>query len=166
MPIKMNSDTANKMVKQLTIERNRLMAQERESSTYAYLHGETPYVPEYNFRETQDAIEDINKKIVTIKHAINQFNATTKSDATGLTVDAMLVRLPMVSAQKEKLARMHSMLEKTRSINLGSKSSEYTVRNFSAQEAKEEYDKVSKELILLQQELNRINLTMEFEVSP
>lgn len=160
----MNCDTANKRVKQLALERNKLLAQEREASTYSYLHGEEPYVPEYDFAATQKKLDELAVETATIKHAVNVFNSTTVSPITGLTVDAMLVRMPMLSAQKEKLGRMRSAMEKTRRMAMNAKASEYTVRNYSAEEAEAEYQRVTDELTILQQELNRINLTEQFEV--
>ena len=161
----MNCDTANKRIKQLTLERSKLLAQECEASTYSYLHGEEPYVPEYDFAATQKKLDKLAVEITTIKHAVNVFNSTTISPITGLTVDAMLVRMPMLHAQKEKLGRMRAVMEKSRRMAMNAKASEYTVRNYSAENAEAEYQRVTDELTILQQELNRINLTEQFEVA-
>lgn len=44
----MNSDSANKLVKQLESARGTLLAQERQVITYSFLQGEEPFKPPYN----------------------------------------------------------------------------------------------------------------------
>ena len=57
-------------MKQLSLERSKLLAQEREASTYSYLHGEGPYVPEYDFATTQKKLDELAVETATIKHAV------------------------------------------------------------------------------------------------
>lgn len=161
---KLTSDTANKLIKQFMADKSKILRQEQEASCYSYLHGEEPFVPDYNFAKTQEELERINHDIVTIKHALNVFNSTTISEVTGLTVDAMLVQMPMLTEAKMRLDRMRSVAPKTSRISMGSKASEYTVRNYDADAVEAKYRKVSMELITLQQELNRINNSITFEV--
>lgn len=161
---KMTSDAANKLIKQLMADKAKILRQEQDACCYSYLHGEEPFVPDYNFAKAQEELNDINRNIVTIKHALNVFNSTTVSEILWLTVDAMLVKMPMLTEAKLRLDRMRSVAPKTSRINMGSKASEYTVRNYDADVVEAEYRKVSMELMTLQQELNRINNSITFEV--
>ena len=55
--MRLNSDTANKLVKQLTKARGALLHQESQVDTYSYLQGEDPYKPDYDFATTQAKLE-------------------------------------------------------------------------------------------------------------
>lgn len=46
--MRLNSDTANKLVKQLTKARGTLLHQESQVDTYSYLQGEDPFKPDYD----------------------------------------------------------------------------------------------------------------------
>lgn len=161
----MNSDSANKLVKQLESARGTLLAQERQVITYSFLQGEEPFKPPYNFTETQEKLGKLNEVIVALKHAINVFNTTTKLPDMDLTVDMALVRLPILTGMVSKLESMAGMLEKTRQTNIAAKAAEYTCRNFDGEEAKRAFLAAQEERKAIQQALNTVNMTETFEVS-
>lgn len=162
--MRINSDSANKLVKQITSARSALVAQERQVTTYSFLQGEEPFKPDYDFAGTQAKLDKMNEAIVILKHAINQFNISAKLPGMDITVDMALVKLPILTAKAEKLERMAAVLEKTRSTNLAAKAAEYTCRNYDGDEAAAAGKAARAELVSIQQALNTVNMTEFFEV--
>lgn len=162
--MRVNSDTANKLVRQLNAARNRLLLQEQAVKTYSYLQDETPYVPAYSFAETQEKLNRMNEAILKLKHAINVFNTTTVLTGTETTIDMALVQLPMLTTQVSRLENMCNIPEKTRAINLYAKAAEYTCSNFNVDEAKTAYKEANDKLMALQDGLNTANLAIYFDV--
>ena len=58
--MRINSDSANKLVKQITSARSALVAQERQVTTYSFLQGEEPFKPDYDFAGTQAKLDKMN----------------------------------------------------------------------------------------------------------
>lgn len=162
--MRLNSDAANKLVKQLTKAQSALLHQESQVNTYSFLQGEEPFKPDYDFSATQAKLDQISEAIVALKHAINLFNTTTKLPGLDITVDMALVELPILSANAGRLEAMSRVLEKTRSTNMVAKAAEYTCRNYSAEEAAASGAAARKRLVAIQQGLNTVNMTETFEV--
>lgn len=162
--IQVTPDAANKLIRSYKDERRLLMEKERVDCTYSYLGTEQPYIPDYDFKQTQERLEVLSDKIIKIKHALNQFNMKTVSPATDMTIDEMLVRMAILSESKLRLERMRKMSPKSRRTYPGTSASEYTEVNFSLEEAEAAYKKTVDELTRIQQELNRININKTFKV--
>ena len=90
-----NSDTANKLAKNLSMEINRINQHENDSLTYGHAPDETPIVPEYNFLETHKLLEKKNQELAHIRHAIANFNQNTTINAAGKvwTIDEALAQM-------------------------------------------------------------------------
>lgn len=159
----MNCDSANKLVKQLQADKAAIQTKEIQNTSYSYLNGETPEKPEYDFAETQATLRQYDDKIIKLKHAINVFNCTTQLDGLDMTIDAALVRMAMLSAEKTKLQTMRTAPKKNRMTTMRGVS-EFTELNYAIEDAQARYDEVSKELLAIQQALNIANLTKTFEI--
>ena len=159
----MNCDAANKLIKQLQADRDALLVNERNNSTYSFLSGEATELPEYKFAEIQEKLDKYAHDIVTLKHAVNRFNLETELPEIGLTIDAALVRMAFLSQEKFKLNRMRNAQPKSR-ITTGRGVSEYTMLNYDLNEVNVKFRSVCDELIAIQQALNIANLTKTFEV--
>ena len=59
--MRLNSDTANKLVKQLTKARSALLHQESQVNTFSFLQGEEPFKPAYDFAATQAKLGQISE---------------------------------------------------------------------------------------------------------
>lgn len=164
--MRLTCDAANKLIKQLNADRDAMLTRERSSYTYSYIYGETPFIPAYDFAKTQAALEKNAENIVKLRHAVNVANSTVTSNLTGMTIDEMLVRMPIVNAKKAKLDTMRQMAPKNRTPSFGSGKgvSEYVETNFRQSEADDAYRETVAELTTLQSELNRLNMETEFEV--
>ncbi|MBR3227127.1 MAG: hypothetical protein IKF68_01130, partial [Erysipelotrichaceae bacterium] len=75
--MKYTSASANKLVKLLEDKKAYLLQQERNDSTYVLADDEKEEIPAYEFRETNEKIDEIDSKIRKLKHALNVFNSTT-----------------------------------------------------------------------------------------
>ena len=163
--LKLNSDTANKTIKNLQTEIDSILSNERRDSTYSHAVGETPSVPTwYNFADTQKRLSELRNKIGVLRHAINQFNVNTKIDGFNMTVDEALYRMHLLNAEKKRLHEMLDIPEVTRTRNFGSREADIVHRNFDIDSVRAEYDSVTAELMAIQQAINIANLTCTFDV--
>ncbi len=165
------SSEASKMLRKLTEEKAMLLAEERQSCEFnASLNEDVESVrPEYDYEQTQRVLSDYDRKIRTLKHAINCFNTTQTVGYTGMTIDQVLVYLPQLTERRDKLYRMQNRLPKKRASVAGIGSNiviDYTYANYSITKAKEDYQKVSDELRMIQNALDVVNttVTMEFDL--
>lgn len=70
---------AHKLLKRFQEEKEHLLVKERQNNTYVLSDGETDVeIPEYDFNATNQAIKEIDEKIIKLKHAINLSNVTNK----------------------------------------------------------------------------------------
>ena len=86
------SAAANKILKKLNEDKDLLLSNEGQNATYSrYLSEDeaSVVIPDYDFKATQKALEEIDAKIIVVKHAINMFNASTEI-MPGMTIDAAL----------------------------------------------------------------------------
>lgn len=162
---KVNSNTANKMIKLLQDEERNILALEQLNKTYSYAISETPIVPEYNFKETQTKLAEIRDKIAVIKHAINKFNISTIIDVNGgITIDEALFKMSLLNSEKEKLYRFLQIPELNRKKDYGSKEADYVCRNFDLEEVKQYYNMVVDQLLKIQEAINLANIEVYFEI--
>ena len=158
------SQEANKILKRLHEELKSLQIAENNSSTFicATVENEEDVRPEYDFVETQNRIVEINNKIMQIKHTLNRFNLETKLPG-GITIDQALIQMPMLSMMKYRLEQMKDVPKKTRRSVTGN-IIDYKIANYDPAEVQREYDQVVDALTEIQNDLNVINSTVQFEI--
>lgn len=165
--MKLTSSQANKLLKQYNDELAELKEQEEKSSVFIVSLGEDPETvrPDYDFVEMNQRIASLQDEIIKLKHAINMFNTTTKVPPYGITIDEVLVALPQLTREKAKLEKMAARLPKERyrdrygSNNLV----EYEYANYDIQAVKKLLEQTRKTLYEMQDALNKVNTTVEFE---
>lgn len=169
MKYTVTSAEASKMLKKCLDERNIVLANERQCCVFnATLAEDVESVrPSYDYEVTQKVLEDFDKKIRIIKHALNCFNSTQIVAETGMTIDQVLVYIPQLSAMRDRLYRMQDRLPKQRSLADGVGSItviDYCYTNYSVEKAKEDYIRVSDELRQIQTALDVVNTTVTMEI--
>lgn len=161
----MNSDFANKTIKNLNAEIDGLLNAEKLGRTYSHAPNETPTIPDYSFSLTQSRLNDLRSKVAVLRHAINQFNLNTKLDGFDMTVDEGLGYMSVLNQEKKRLLALSSIPETERRREFGGKEPDIVHRNFNIAEVQVAYREVCGELMRIQQALNVANLTKEFEVN-
>lgn len=162
--MKMNSDYANKTISNLQSEISSILQAEENGKTYSYGVSENPVVPDYSFSDTQRKLNELRGKIAALRHAINVFNVTTKIRDFDITVDEALGRMSMLYNDKKRLYAMLQIPEQNRVRAYGSREADIVNRNFNIEEVQAEYNRVSDELLRIQQAINVANLTIDFDV--
>lgn len=163
----LNSDTANKIIKNLNAEITALLNAEETNRTYSYSPGETPIKPEYSFAETQRQIDNLRSQVAKLRHAINVFNVNTpleKNRVGSITIDEALNKMSVLNGEKKRLYEMLRIPETERTRSYGRGEADIVCRNFNIDEVRKRYDSVCSELMDIQQAINIANLTYTFEV--
>ena len=163
-------DTAFKMVKQLNekiVELRKIRYQRQFFiSEESKVEDERPV---FDLIENANEIMATTKKLIALKHAINEFNSSfyITIDDEHITIDSALVYLSVLSSEKMPLADLRFAEETVRAnsrVASGTVIVEYKYRNFSANDAKKLYDEIDKKIIQIQSALNLVNVTQEIEV--
>lgn len=160
------SAEAAKLLRKLNEEKSSLEAQESQSSTFkAAINENTDDArPDYDYKQTQKAIDELDSKIRTVKHAINRFNTTHEVPGFNMTVDAMLIYIPQLTRKKAKLSQMKDRLPKSRDYIRVAGIIEYSYTNYDIEAVKRDYDAVSDELARAQTALDVLNNSEKFEI--
>lgn len=168
--MKMTSAYANKMLKQLAEDKVFWTNKEANSCVYTAAAGETPVVPDYDYRQVADKIAEIDRKVCVIKHAINLANVMGEVTVDGekMPIDMVLVRMAQLNSRKNMLDYMRKQEPKTRkeTVSYGNRvpAPEYQYINYDLELIKQEYENISEKIMKLQLELDKYNQTAEFEV--
>lgn len=166
---KKTSAYANKWLKSLEEDKEYWINKEEASSTYVAAINEEPVIPEYDYAEVAATIAEIDEKIAVIKHALNVTNATAKVQVkdTEMSVDTILIKMAQLNKRKAVLDRMRKQLPKTReTTSYMSRNAvpEYRYVNYDLDLVKQEYERVSQNVMELQMALDQYNQTVQFEV--
>ncbi len=167
---KMTSAYANKMLKKLNEDKDFWRTKELTGYVYVAALDEEPVIPDYDYVEVARNIEEIDEKIVKIKHAINLSNTANEVMVGNkkMTIDTILVRMAQLNKRKLVLDNMRKQEPKKRiqSASYGSRKTvpEYQYINYDLDLIKSEYDKTDSEIAEMQIALDKYNQTVEFEV--
>ncbi len=165
--MRMTSAEAGKLLKQLYEEEDFICSREEKGKEFLAAVGEDleSVRPQYDFKATQKALEEVQMKIRKLKHALNVFNSTTIVPEFGITIDEMLVYIPQLSQNKSKLADMKDKLPKVREQTYSSSSIlDYRYLNYELGDVEKEFEKVSIALAKAQTALDNTNMTQTFEI--
>lgn len=165
--IKVTSDVANKLIKKLEQDKNILSSKLSTMSTFVvavtenYDQIKAEQAAEFDFNEIITQIDEIDKKIIAIRHAKSVFNNSTVMK-NGLTVGDNIVRLAILEREKSIYSRLATKQKKTRNTSMN-KDIEYTYLNYELEDAKKKYDSVYTEISEIQEELNIVNSSTEYK---
>ena len=162
------SSTAAKYLRKLNDRRNSLLAMEKKSRSFtAAIQEDVESVrPAYDYHATQRALDEVETKIQKLKHTLNCFNSTYVIPEFGITIDQMLVYIPLLTTRKKKLDIMRSRLPKERAqeaFGRGNNIIEYNYAYYDISVVEADYVAVSDELARAQTALDTANTTLLFE---
>lgn len=162
------SASANKHLRKLQDEKERLLRIEGETSTYVLYEGEEAEPPAYDYFSTRQLIDDIDGKMLAIRHGLHEFNAKTLLPGSQLSIDEALIYLAQLSQKKSRLSALASNMPKRRLREryFGSNSGavEYEYSNYDVAQAEADYQLVADQIADLQLELDLVNQTEVFSV--
>lgn len=161
------SAEANKLLKKLAEEVAMLQNERNKKSTFVAAIEENieDVRPDFNLNDNFKQIDELNGRIMKIKHAINIFN--TKHFIRGMTIDKALVYIPILSEKKKILTNLALAQDKERVRSDYGRSSnhiEYKYTNYDISEVKAMLNEVTDELVRLQLALDDINRSEEFDI--
>ena len=158
--------TVTKRINALKEELKDLEGYENKSSSFSFNLGQDKEAlrPSYDFEETQKRYMELALEIIKLKHAINLFNTTTMVPEFNMTVDQMLVYLPMLRGRKQTLQKMKDEPMNGLSSRVTYRGVNYTYSNYSVQKVTEDYRKIAEEYAKARTALDFINATGEIEV--
>ncbi|HAU86586.1 MAG TPA: hypothetical protein DCW90_14185 [Lachnospiraceae bacterium] len=165
--IKVTSDAANKLIKKLEQDKSILVDKISKMSTFVvavtenYDQIKAEQEAEFNLNEVIAKIDEIDEKIITIRHAKSTFNNSTVMK-NGLTVGDNIVRLAILEREKGIYSGLATRQKKKRNTSLN-KDIEYTYLNYDLEDAKKKYDSVYAEISETQEELNIVNSSAEYK---
>ncbi len=164
------SAEAAKLLRKLNEEHKAVVAMELKSREFNAALGENveSVRPEYDYKAVQKQLEALEQSIRTVKHALNQFNVSHEVPGFGMTIDQMLVYIPQLGAQKEKLERMAGRLpkerEQIRPFSGQSSVIDYTYANYDIEAVKADLLAVSDKLAKAQIALDVLNNSEKMEI--
>lgn len=165
--MKLTSAEANKLLRKLHDDHTALLRRESDARLFvaATMENLEEARPEYDYAGTQRQLADLEARIRVLKHAINLFNVSQPIDESGMTIDQALVYIPQLSERKRKLSAMRAAQKKKRNENGRSTNLiEYTYANYDIEQAERDFQAVSEELARVQNALDLVNSTEQFEI--
>ena len=162
--MKITSAECNKLLSQLMDKKQKLIIDDGMLCAYHAAVGENPaeLKPDYDFAKMQNEIDAVDAEIIRVKHHLNLFNSTTHIN-DNLTIDQALVKLPQLSAKRNRLRRMMNAIPRERGTINGS-IIDYIYTSYDPKEAATMYDEVVEEINSIQLALDKVNNTATFEV--
>ena len=165
--MKYTSAEAAKLLRTLNEEHAALLSREEASKSFVAAISEDieSVRPDYNYDQTAELLRENERKVRIVKHAINVFNTTHEVPGFGMTIDEMLVYIPMLTARKQRLSNMANVLPKQRERSYGQSSIiEYRYANYPIEKAEADLTAVTDELSAAQIALDRVNSTEMMEI--
>ena len=166
--MKITSAEANKLLRKLNDERCALLEKEMQNHifTAATVENIEDARPAYSYTETRDALEALDAQIRKIKHALNAFNLKQTLPGFDMTIDQALIYIPQLSERKRRLADLRLTPAKQRNtVPRTGNLIEYTYANFDPAQADADYTAAADELARVQNALDLVNSTVQFEIN-
>lgn len=163
------SASANKYLRRLQDEKDRLLRSEQEVSTYVLAEGgEAAEPPAYDYGAVREKVAQIDAEARAIRHALHRFNMQTVLPERGISIDEALILLAQLSGRKDRLNSLASRQPRER---LGDRyfgssngSIEYRYANYDVAQAEVDCRAVADEIAALQLDLDLVNQTEVFSV--
>jgi hypothetical protein len=165
--MKVTSAEANKLLRKLNDDHDALKQMEAESRIFVAATTEDleDARPDYDYEATQRSLAELELQIRKLKHTINLFNVSQTIDESGMTIDQALIAIPQLSDRKRKLSVMRAAQKKKRNESVRSTNLiEYTYANYDVEQAEQDYQTTIAELSRIQNALDLVNSTVQFEI--
>ena len=168
--MELTSKEAGKLLNKLNEKILSALKKEERSSSFLASVEEDPETcrPDYDYEATREELRVLEEQVRKLRHALNVFNTTHVVPGFEMTIDQMLIYIPQLTKQKEKLDQMKSVLPRARVESTYGASQnfiDYRYVNYDLKTVEEDFEKVSNELSRAQTALDLINSTESFEIA-
>lgn len=163
--IKITSDSANKMIRELNQQLRILDVKSKKCSTFiSTIKYKEVDRPKFSLEEATEEMYRLEQKIITLRSAIHSFNVDYVLE-NGMTVDAALLNLNYLQKVKDNFASLMETVDGKRKVTSSvSHKAEYYFINFDMKYVEEMYNKTCDTIVNLQSLINKANVIVEFEV--
>ena len=152
-----------KKIKDLEEQKQEILLNEQKNCTTTY-QTETDMIDTgYDFDKTRTAVENLNKKIMRLKHTLNVSNSTVIVEEFGLTIGECLVCMAQLNNEKIVLERLSRNQSKSRTT-LYNGTVEYTDTNYNVEVCKDKLNGIKETIRKLQLAIDRVNLNNMIEI--
>lgn len=167
------SASAHKYLKKLEDEKSFILKREAQSSTYRLAVGEEAEPPVYDYAATRDKVDELDAKVLKLRHAIHSFNAVTVLPKAGMTIDEALIAMAQLNGKLFRLATLKDTPPKERAgagygfgrtMGYDSRTVEYVYANYDHAPVEADYEAVGDQITAIQLELDLVNQTKTFEI--
>ena len=153
-----------KKIKDLEEQKQEILSDEQKNCTTTY-QTETDMIDTgYDFGNIRKVIENLNKEIMKLKHALNVSNSTVIVEEFGLTIGECLVYMAQLNNEKFVLERLSRYRSKSRATVGHTGTVEYTVTNYDVEICKGELNTIKETVRKLQLAIDRVNLNNMIEI--
>lgn len=159
------SASANKFIRGMEDEKAHLLAMEKETCTYVLAQDEEAHPPVYDYGEMRAKIDEIDRQVRLVRHALHRFNMETKLRDSEMTVDEALIAMAQLSAKRRRLDTLRGILPRQREKDrFGTRLVEYRYANYEVKQAQRDYAAATEAINELQLKIDLCNQTLTFEV--
>ncbi|MCL2813576.1 MAG: hypothetical protein FWD23_03150 [Oscillospiraceae bacterium] len=152
-----------KKIKDLEEQKQEILSDEQKNCTTTY-QTETDMIDTgYDFEKTRTAVENLNKEIMRLKHALNISNSTVIVQEFGLTIGECLVYMAQLNNEKFVLEKLSRNRSKSRTT-LYNGTVEYTDTNYDVEVCKDKLNSIKETIRQLQLSIDRVNLNNMIEI--
>lgn len=155
---------ANKHLRMLDDERDTLLAMERAVCQYVCEEDGSENPPAYDYEATRSKVRAIDAKVLTLRHALCVFKATTILHECGLTIDEAQIVLSQLSRERTLLDGMRAVKPRQRVSDRSTDLFAYRCVNYDIAQVERDYESVSERIASLQREVDLANQVFTFEV--
>ena len=152
-----------KKIKVLEEKKSRILGEEETNHTTKYQKEFDLIDLGYDFNATRKAVEEINREVVKLKHALNVANATVNVSEFNMTIGECIVYMAQLNAEKRVIEPMSMIPAKKGTTTYGG-AVEYTIANYDIDECKQKLSDVNETICKLQVSIDRVNLSHIIEV--
>lgn len=154
---------AMKIIKELTRQKDTLIAKEDTMCRVSYKEGEQKTSTDYDYSKTRQEIKDLDDKIRNIKHKLAVANATIVIPEFDMTIGEGLVLLAQLNSEVAQLEALSSNVQLTRCLTANGVI-EYTECVYDVKKAQNDLVELRKNVSKLQLAIDRANLNNMLEI--
>ena len=161
--MKMCHSEVIKYIKELESKKRVLLRQEENDCKYTYQDESAKIVPEYSYKKTRKAVDELDTKIRKLRHVLAVANCTVMVDEFNVTIGEALVMLAQYQNKCELLSDMSSCQQISQRSSYSGKM-DITCCNYDVATALKDYESLRLVISRLQVAIDRANLTNFVEV--